>query len=329
MDFLSKLFMTMTRPQRMGTNMLAQGYGPIARSFVGAESDQPGRLENYIRGGISPQEQSFLDGSKFGQANQALSNMGAELAKYTPVGMASRAMRNEGVGDVASKLFMGISKPYRMGANVLAQGYGPIASTIAGRGADQPGRLESYVRGGITPEEQRLLDNNPYKEMFKSVAGMGAGMLPFTGAPASLAGSIGQGVATGGMGGYGYSPEGKELQSTLFGAGLGGALGAGGHWLRNRGGIGVPDKASGDRGFGTDSFQVKIEQGGDKALNAEAEKIGQAFSSMDGPQQAQALQRIDEIIRTMRDPGQISQVEMLKKYLALSPLFHLLNRGRD
>lgn len=234
------------------------------------------------------------------------------------------------VGDFLSSLFMGASRPYRMGANILTQGYGPVANTLAGRDATEPGRLERYTRGGITPEEQQLLDQNPWKEMSKSVAGMGAAMLPFTGAAPSMAGAVGQGMAAGGMGGYGYSPEGKEVLSTLIGAGLGGGAGAFGHWVRGNMGYGGSDLShkSDLSGFGQDSFNVKMSQGGDKALNAEAEMLTQVYNKLSPEQKARELpkvvQRLDEIIRTMKDPGQASQIEFLKKYLGLVPAFPFL-----
>jgi hypothetical protein len=231
-----------------------------------------------------------------------------------------------------TNLFLGASKPYRMGANVLAQGYGPIANEIAGRGANQPGRLESYIRGGISPEEQRLLESNPYKEMFKSAAGMGAGLLPFAGGwgvTSAGAGAL-KGATTGGLGGYGYSREGEELQDTALGMGIGGAVGGIGGYLAGRN---TRPDLSGLRGQRGDSFQVKIEQGGDKALNAEAEMITQSLNKLPPAQRAEALpqvlQRLDEIIGTMTNQGQIDQIVTLKKWLALAPLFGILNNPEN
>lgn len=63
-------------------------------------------------------------------------------------------------------------------------------------------------------------------------------------------------------------------------------------------------------------FDTKLKQGGDKALNAEAEWIGQrAKFTGDEEVQSEMVGRLDEIIAEMKDDGQKQQVKMVKDYL--------------
>lgn len=68
---------------------------------------------------------------------------------------------------------------------------------------------------------------------------------------------------------------------------------------------------------GEKTILVKLEQGGDKALNAEAEWISQSISNMKPEKQQDALRRLDGIINQMQDSGQKKQVELLKKYVGI------------
>lgn len=73
--------------------------------------------------------------------------------------------------------------------------------------------------------------------------------------------------------------------------------------------------AKGSAGEGT--ILIKIQQGGDDALNAEAEWISQKIATMTPDKQQEALRRIDGIIFQMTDPGQKKQIELLKKYVGI------------
>jgi hypothetical protein len=136
----------------------------------------------------------------------------------------------------ALDFFMSMSKPYRMGANILAQGYGPVFRSLIGEDAATPGAVESFVREALRPEEQGELDRGPYLSALKSGVGIGSSFMPFAsravpavGLGARTAQLAGRGALEGMAGGFGYSREGKELQDTA----LGGALGVGGELIGN------------------------------------------------------------------------------------------------
>lgn len=125
------------------------------------------------------------------------------------------------------------TKPFRMGANVLAQGYGPALRALIGRDPSTPGGLESLIREGVSTEEQDYLERKPYTAALKSGAGMTASLMPFaTGGLGtlnyvanplinkSLQYGLSGGVP-GALGGFSYSGEGNELRDTLLGGGVG------------------------------------------------------------------------------------------------------------
>lgn len=130
---------------------------------------------------------------------------------------------------------MSVSAPFRKGANILAQNYG---SAFTGKDMSQPenqGKFLQWLAGSITPEEQGAIDERPILEAIKSSAGIVSTLMPF--AKAGVVGNVGskvvnptlskfvnllsRGVLEGGVGGFGYSREGKELQDTLLGMGIG------------------------------------------------------------------------------------------------------------
>lgn len=79
---------------------------------------------------------------------------------------------------------------------------------------------------------------------------------------------------------------------------------------------GLPKLAdSAQIGQGRGTYIAKINQGGDKALNAESEWIMKVWKSLSKSKQKYGLKRIDAIIKQMKDPGQKTQVEFLKKML--------------
>ncbi len=127
------------------------------------------------------------------------------------------------------------TKPFRMGANVLAQGYGPALRALMGRDPSTPGGLESLIREGVSTEEQDYLERKPYTAALKSGAGMTTSLMPFaTGGfgtlnyvanpliNKSLQYGLSGGVP-GALGGFSYSGEGNELRDTLLGGGIGAA----------------------------------------------------------------------------------------------------------
>jgi hypothetical protein len=131
------------------------------------------------------------------------------------------------------QLILGATKPFRTGANILAQNWG---SALTGKDMSQSenqGGFLKWLAGGITPEEQQVINDKPYLSALKSGAGMASTLAPFgtQGLRAAqfasnpltnrLAQLASQGALEGGLGGFGYSREGKEVQDTLTGAGMG------------------------------------------------------------------------------------------------------------
>jgi len=128
------------------------------------------------------------------------------------------------------------TQPYRMGANVFVQNYAPAIRALAGGDPLERGRLEEWTAGALTPEEQDYLERKPYMAALKSSAGMTSSLMPFTSraVPAATLGArtaqiAGRGLLEGVLGGFGYSREGKELQDTA----IGGGIGMGGELLGN------------------------------------------------------------------------------------------------
>jgi len=130
---------------------------------------------------------------------------------------------------------MGLTKPFRMGSNILGQYYG---SALTGKDMTQQenqGKFLQWLSSALTPEEQTQIEERPYLNALKSSAGMASTLMPF--AQAGVVGNVGSKMANptlskftnllsrggleGGVGGFGYSREGKELQDTLLGMGLG------------------------------------------------------------------------------------------------------------
>lgn len=144
------------------------------------------------------------------------------------------------------ELILGSTKPFRTGANILAQNWG---SALTGKDMSQSqnqGKFLKWLAGGITPEEQREISERPYLSALKSGAGMASTLAPFASQSlrvAQLANNpvtnkiaqlASQGALEGGMGGFGYSRQGKELEDTLTGALLGAGGEIGFEALRNR-----------------------------------------------------------------------------------------------
>jgi len=137
------------------------------------------------------------------------------------------------------RLFQSIlntTQPFRMGANTLVQNYGPAFRVLTGGDPLTPGPVEQFTREALTPEEQDYLERKPYMAALKSSVGMGSSLMPFTSraVPAATLGArtaqiAGRGLLEGLAGGFGYSREGKELQDTL----IGGGIGMGGELLGN------------------------------------------------------------------------------------------------
>jgi len=133
------------------------------------------------------------------------------------------------------QLVLGATSPFRKGANILAQNWG---SAFTGKDMSQSqnrGKFLEYLASALTPEEQEQISNKPYLEAIKSSAGMASTLMPYTkiGGVANVGTNIAnptisklaqlatRGSIEGTVGGFGYSRQGKELQDTLLGMGIG------------------------------------------------------------------------------------------------------------
>ena len=136
------------------------------------------------------------------------------------------------------QLILGATKPFRTGANILAQNWG---SALTGKDMSQRGNQGGFLKwlaGSLDPEEQQTITQKPYLSSLKSSAGMASTLAPFASQglrTAQLAANpltnriaqlASQGALEGSLGGFGLSREGKEVQDTLTGglAGAGGEL---------------------------------------------------------------------------------------------------------
>jgi hypothetical protein len=138
------------------------------------------------------------------------------------------------------------TQPFKMGGNLLAQGWGPAFRGLTGGDPNTPGAIESFMRESLTPEEQDYIDRKPYQAMLKSGAGMTATLMPFaTGglgainyASNPLVNKTAQyalrGGVPGGLAGFGYSGEGNELRDTAIGTALGAGTSLVGGYLMDK-----------------------------------------------------------------------------------------------
>lgn len=131
-------------------------------------------------------------------------------------------------------LLLSTTKPFRTGANILAQNYGSAFTGQDMSQSENQGGFLKWLAGGITPEEQDYINRKPYMAAIKSGAGIASTFLPFasrgvaatTLLPRALQ-VAGRGLIEGLPAGLAYSREGKELQDTA----VGGVMGAGGELL--------------------------------------------------------------------------------------------------
>lgn len=131
-----------------------------------------------------------------------------------------RKIRINGVEHVAperelsgiEKFGLGISKPLRAIP-------GSVYGAITGREKGNP---------FLTDEEEKSFSDNPMMFGVKNAAGLASFGIPGGSAVKGLGGiarAAGKGALAGGLGGFGYSEEGKELEGILKGGALGGVLG--------------------------------------------------------------------------------------------------------
>ncbi len=161
-----------------------------------------------------------------------------------------------------SNLLRGITSPFRKGVGVAAE-FGDTLSDLIklsqGRtDLEEEDLFSAIQRGVLSEEERRQLERDPLQTGLKSGAGVLSFALPAGAAGATTAGgriaqAAGRGALAGGVGGFGYSEEGEELQSILKGGALGGVLGGAlqgvGELARAANKTGKLLKKSGQEGF--------------------------------------------------------------------------------
>lgn len=141
----------------------------------------------------------------------------------TPVGGGAKDLGFFG------NLARSVTKPVRALASMPEYLVQALSAASRGETGLQPGEYKSIF---LTPEEENAWARDPLREGLKSSVGLGAGLIPGGGGAAtSTAGKIGtagaRGVASGALGGLGYSDPGEELEGLGTGALWGGVLGAG------------------------------------------------------------------------------------------------------
>lgn len=151
--------------------------------------------------------------------------------------------------DAGINVAAGVTKPFAMGANILAQGYGDLYRGLSGN-TDYVSPLEEYIKSGISQEEMGRINKNPYKEILKSGAGMASRLMPLAKAGTFTQAGVDtgrylsnfkptantlfnkdlqtvlRGALEGGAAGYGGSEDGKEVSDTVRGI-IGGVIGEG------------------------------------------------------------------------------------------------------
>lgn len=130
-----------------------------------------------------------------------------------------------------SKLLLGVSKPFRQIAAAPLEIAMDIASKA--RGEENPAYREEFMRTPfLTGTETAETREDPYLAMAKGVAGVGSYFIPGGAAAGTtglraIASAAGRTGVSGLLGGFGYSPKGEELESTLKGGALGAVVGGG------------------------------------------------------------------------------------------------------
>jgi len=136
----------------------------------------------------------------------------------------------------ALNLILGLTQPFRQGVGILGEFGGTISDLVkTAQGKESEVGDDIFRQLGsiyLTEEEKKQLKEDPLKMGLKSGVGVASYGVP-GGASKGVTGlkaigqAAGKGALAGTMGGFGYSKEGQELESTLKGGALGGVLGGG------------------------------------------------------------------------------------------------------
>lgn len=171
-----------------------------------------------------------------------------------------------------SNFLLGVSKPFRavMGAPL------EIAMDLASkaRGEDKPAYKEGFMKlPFLTGTETSETREDPYLALAKGAAGVGSYFIPGGSAVKGLGGiarAAGKGAIAGGLGGFGYSRKGKEVEDTLKGGALGGVIGGGLQALKGAPGAIRSKGESMKQGADAKMAQLKA---GDQALLKDKQRL--------------------------------------------------------
>ena len=163
------------------------------------------------------------------QNQSALEKLATLTSLANPLTYARSGVRSIQDQDSVNDAILNTTKPFRKGANILAQNYGSLGGKDMSKGENR-GKFLSYLAGSLTPQEQEEITNRPILESVKSGAGMASTLMPFAQAGSfnvanpilkKILPLITRGAVEGSSAGLGYSRTGKELQDTLTGTALG------------------------------------------------------------------------------------------------------------
>lgn len=307
MDFFSKILLGATQPERMMANILAQNYGPAVRGLTGGDPNTPGKFEQYVRSAITPEEQQRIDDdvwmetfkSAAGVVPKAMGFLDMTRAalpalQYIPIEKATELLpRTLQILGQSAKTATPTSFSYsRPGKELQDTGVGTALGMLLGLGGN-------------------LVGDKGYRKMWAdNLSGdfKNPNITFSTPREDAIARQVKERSTV--------KPTTSQKSSDLID-----------QWRQKWGDV----EMSGGEGLsvgGQGSLEAKVLQGGDKALNAESEWIGKVYNNLTNEKKLDALQRLDEIIQAMQDPGQKSQVVFLKKYLDVPQVLGTANTRR-
>ena len=212
-------------------------------------------------------------------------------------------------------LIRGISKPFRHGLGIAGEFGGTISDLVKMAKGDSGELGDDVFRdlGGLllSEDERKYIKEDPVQAGLKSGAGilsygLGGGAAKGASAGARMLSAAGKGALASGVGGFGYSEEGKELESTLKGVATGAALGAA---FQGLGELGKMKQAG------------KIKKGKTKPSYTTKELLGQepgTISSVGGKENADRINEVFEDL-TRGDNSWLSPEGEKIKFRTITP----------
>lgn len=212
-------------------------------------------------------------------------------------------------------LLLGISKPFRHGLGIAGEFGGTISDLVKTAKGDYGGVGSDIYRDLgdllLTEDESKYIKEDPLQAGLKAGAGvlsygLGGGPAKGVTAGARMLSAAGKGALASGVGRFGYSEEGKELESILKGAATGAALGAA---FQGLGELGKMKQAG------------KIKKGKTKPSYTTKELLGQepgTISSVGGKENADRINEIFEDL-TRGDNSWLSPEGEKIKFRTITP----------